>query len=141
MMISSEKKIGRCISSAARRIVSSTVVRRGIVVTFGQPAQDVLDHDEIAVDDDAEIDRAEAQQVGGHLRGVHAREREQQRQRNGDRRQERGADAPERQRQHDDDDDERLGQRPGDRAQRVRDQIGAIVDRRRSARPWAAGWR
>ena len=100
-MMSSEKKIGRCISIAARRIVSSTVARTRLAVALGQPAQDVLHHDEIAVDDDAEIDRAEAQQIGRNPGGVHAGEREQQRQRNRDGGQQRRADAAERQRQHD----------------------------------------
>ena len=93
-----------------------------------QSAKDVLDHDQIAVDDDAEVDRAEAEQVGGDLHRVHARERKQQRQRDGDRGQQRRPDAAQRERQHHDDDDERLGQRAGDRPQRVRDQIGAVVD-------------
>ena len=88
----------------------------------------MLNHDEIAVDDDAEIDRPEAQQIGGHSRGVHAREGKQQRQRNGDRRQQGRAETPQRQREHDDDDDQCFGQGAGDRAQRVRDQVGPIVD-------------
>ncbi len=63
MMITSEKKIGRCISIAARRIMSSTVDRLARRSRSAESPQDVLHHDQVAVDDDAEIDGAKAEEV------------------------------------------------------------------------------
>ena len=66
-MMTSEKKIGRSTSSAASRIVSRTDSPAGSGVRVLPPrvegVHDVLDHHQRAVDDDAEVERAEAQQV------------------------------------------------------------------------------
>jgi hypothetical protein len=64
-----------------RRPADGLVDRRPLRfrITLGETAQHVLDHDEIAVHDDAEVDGAEAQEIGGHLRRVHTREGKQQR--------------------------------------------------------------
>ena len=52
---------------------------------------DVLDHDHRAVDDDAEVHRAERQQVRGDAAQREADERREQRERNHDRDDQRGA--------------------------------------------------
>ena len=62
-----------------------------------QLAEDVLHHDDRAVDDHAEVDRADRQQVGRNVRPVEADEREQQRERNRHRDDERRADAEQKQ--------------------------------------------
>ena len=68
-----------------------------LAVACGQLAEDVLDHDDRAVDDHAEIDRADRQQVGRDVRPVQTDEREEQRERNGDGDDQRRADAEEQQ--------------------------------------------
>ena len=61
-----------------------------VVVARRQFAEDVLHHDHGAVHDDAEIDGADGEQVGGNVPPVQADERKQQRERNGDRHNQRG---------------------------------------------------
>ena len=58
-------------------------------------ADAVLDDDDRAVDDDAEVERAQAQQVAAHLGAHHAGDREQHRQRDDEGGDERRADVPE----------------------------------------------
>ena len=54
-------------------------------VARGQLAKDVLHHDHRAVHQDAEVDRADRQQIGGNMAPVQADEREHQRKWNGQR--------------------------------------------------------
>ena len=95
----------------------------------------------VRVHDDAEIERAQAQQVRRNAGEVHADEGEQQRQRNRDGGQQRGAHAAEKQEQHRDHDHQPFEQRVRDRAQRVVDQVGAVVDRDDLHARAAGGWR
>ena len=89
---------------------------------------DVLDHDEGAVHDDAEVERAETEQVRGNAAEVHADEGKQQRERNGDGRQQRRTDAAEKNEQHGDHDDEAFEQRVLHRVECVVHEVGAVVD-------------
>ena len=68
-------------------------LQRGVArIGFGQrlvrlclaAAQDGLCHDDRAVDDDAEVDGAEGEQVGGDIREVHQDEGDQHRERDRD---------------------------------------------------------
>ena len=76
-----------------------------LAVACSQFAEDVLDHDDRAVDDHAEIDRADRQQVGRDVRPVQADEREEQGERNGDGDDQRRADAEEQQPEDHEDED------------------------------------
>ena len=67
-----------------------------------QLAEDVLHHHHRAVHQDAEVDRADRQQVGGRALQVEADEREQQRQRNGGRDDQAGAQVVQEEDQHHD---------------------------------------
>ena len=71
-----------------------------LAVAFGKLAVNVLDHDDGAVDDDAEVDGADGEQVGGLAGGVQKDESEQERQRNGEGGDDGGADADEEEEQH-----------------------------------------
>ena len=82
----------------------------------------------VPVDDDSEIERSQAQQIGRNPREVHAHEGEQQGQRNRDRRQQRRAHAAQKQEQHRDHDHQAFQQGMADCVQRVVHQIRAIVN-------------
>jgi hypothetical protein len=62
--------------------------------------EDVLHHDDGRVDDDAEVDRAERDQVGRRIRRHEAAERDEERERDVDRGDERGAHVPEEDEEH-----------------------------------------
>ena len=66
----------------------------------GDAAHAVLHDHHRAVDDDPEIERAQAQQVGADIGGDHAGKREQRRQRNDHCREQRRAQVPEKEEQH-----------------------------------------
>jgi hypothetical protein len=99
-MISTPKTLGR----TTWRVASATTASRSrtgriprSVLGLGEPPDAVLDDDDGAVDDQSEIERAEAHQVPADAAAGHADEREQHRERNHERRQERGAGVPEQQ--------------------------------------------
>ena len=76
MVMMTEKKIGLSTSTAAARIRCSLSLQARVRIGDRAPrvmremAEDVLHHDHGAVDDDAEIDRADRQQVGGIRRAA-----------------------------------------------------------------------
>ncbi len=84
--------------------------RPSCLLPLGETAEAVLDDDHRAVDDEAEVDGAEAHQVAAGPRLHHADRGEQHRERDRERGDERGAEVPEHEEQHDD--------RPGSRPRR-----------------------
>src|SRR5262249_6254457 len=66
---------------------------------LAQPPQDVLGHDDGAIDDDPEVDRAERQEIRRHASKIHEYEGKQERQRNRERHEQRGPDVVEEERQ------------------------------------------
>ena len=90
---------------------------------------DPLDHDDGAVHEDAEVERADAEQAHRHARQVHTQEREQQRERDRERRQEGRAQAHEEHQKHGHDDDEAFGQDPDDGVQRILHEFRLVMDR------------
>ena len=92
-------------------------------------AVDVLDHDDGAVDQDAEIDRADREQVGRDVLQVEADEREEQRERDRHGDDESRADVVEEEDQDDDDEHDPAQQVVLDGAGRQRDQVAAVVER------------
>ena len=90
---------------------------------------DVLDDDDGAVDDDAEVHRAEREQVGGDSAEPEADERGEQRQRNHSRDDRRRASASQKYVQHDRHEQRALEQVPEHRRQRGRDEPRAVVVR------------
>ena len=98
---------------------------------IGKQSEAVLDDDDGAVDDDAEVDRAEAHQVGADPRLHHAGDGEQHRQRNHAGGDDRGADVSEDQKQHGDHQQRALDQVLLDGLDGGLDQAGAVVDRPR----------
>ena len=93
-----------------------------------QGVHDVLDHDQGAIDDDAEVERSKAQEIGGNAGEVHADEGEEQRERNRDGGQKRRAHTAEKHTQDGQDNDQTLEERMRDGVQRVVDQVRAVVD-------------
>ncbi len=89
MVMMTEKKIALSTSTAPVRIRLKLVAQRRARVRKRAPgvmremAEDVFHHDHGAVDDDAEVDRADRQQVGGFAPQHRDHDREQQRHRNG----------------------------------------------------------
>ena len=98
------------------------------VLALAEPAHAVLDDDDGAVDDDAEIERAQAQQIAADAPFDHARDGEQHRQRNDTRRDQRGTDVSQEHEQDDDDQERADHEVVADGADRGVDQRGAIVD-------------
>ena len=98
MMIAVAKKIGRATWRAASRDVgfSQRLVRLGLAA-----AQDRLRHHDGAVDDDAEVDGAERQQIGGNAGVVHQDEGRHHGKRHGDADDQGAARAAEEQHEHD----------------------------------------
>ena len=93
-----------------------------------EPSQEVLHHHDGAIDDEPEVDRAQAHQVGAGLGGGHAREQEQEGQRDGQGDEQRGPPMAEQQEQHGDDDKRPLEQVGLDRADGGSDEIRAVVE-------------
>ena len=90
-------------------------------------AVDVLHHDHRGVDDDAEVDRADGQQIGGFAAQEEHGQGEQQRQRHVDGHDQRGADVAEEQQQHHRDQAHAGQQVFPNRAGGDVDQVGAVV--------------
>jgi hypothetical protein len=92
------------------RVASNTVWKRSLprqqapqpVLLLADPAQAVLDDDHRAIDDQAEVQRAQAHQIARHPVLHHAGDGEQHRQRNHRRGDQRRAPVAEQQEQHDD---------------------------------------
>ena len=102
MMMAAEKKIACVTSVAAMQMIARICrsgrpgcarVRRCRVPrhALGEMAEDVLDHDHGGVDDQAEVDRADRQQVGRLAAQEHDQHREEKRERNGRRDNDRAA--------------------------------------------------
>ena len=90
---------------------------------------DVFHHHQSAIDDDAEVQRSETEQVCRDSGQFHADKCEEKRKRNRHGGQDGGADATEEQEEHGQNDDEAFQQGPGDGAQRVRHQVTPVIDR------------
>ena len=99
------------------------------VLQFAETAQAVLDDDDRAVHDQAEIQRTQAHQVAGHAATDHAGQREQHRQRDHRRGDERRTHVAQQQEQHGDDQQRALHQVLRHRADGAVDQRGAVVHR------------
>ena len=84
---------------SARRLFSTRPRR---ACCLAEPAQAVLDDDHRAIDDQAEVERAQAHEVAGHAAAHHAGDGHQHRQRNHGGGDQRRAEIPEQQEQHDD---------------------------------------
>ena len=89
MMMMRAKKTGRCTSWAATATISRKVF---LCSPKRRVAKNVFDHHDRAVDDHAEVKRAEREQVRGNVTKVEQDGREQQRERNGDGDDQRAAD-------------------------------------------------
>ena len=85
-MMSSEKSVGRATSRAAGRSSRSAAPGHVLVLVAGAVAEHVLDEDDGAVDDDAEVDRAHREQVGRHAAHVEVDEAGRERERDDERR-------------------------------------------------------
>ena len=89
-------------------------------------SQDRLGHHDRPVDDDAEIDRAERQQIGGDVRQVHQDERDQHGERDGEADDHRRARTAEKQHEDDDDEADALEDGVRDLVDRRVDEVGAV---------------
>ncbi len=94
----------------------------------GEVADDVFDHDDRAVDDHAEVECAEREQVGGDVRLVEADGGEDQRERNGEGDDDGAAGIAEEQEQDDDDEDDAFGEVVQDGVGGVVQQLGAVEE-------------
>jgi hypothetical protein len=83
MIIPRAKKTGRWTSCAASRICC--VGSDAFAAPLAEMADDVLDHDDGAVDHHAEVERAQREQVGGDAAQVEADGGEEQGERHGER--------------------------------------------------------
>ena len=103
---------------------------KSLAVAGAEFTVNVLHHDDGAVDDDAEINGSDGEQIGGIAAGVQENKREQERQRNGERRNQGGAHAA----QEEDEDDQHQQHSAHEIAfHRVggdADQVAAIVEGR-----------
>ena len=93
-----------------------------------QLAEDVLDHHHGAVHEDAEVDGADGEQVGRHVREVEADEREEQRERDRRGDDEARADVVQEEDQDDDHQHDAAQQVVLDGAGGERDQVAAVVE-------------
>ena len=104
MMIAWPKTVGWIISLAAAIDLVQPLRRDRAAAraraAFGEPPQAVLDDDDRAVDDQAEVDRAEAHQVAADPSLHHAGRRHQHRERDRQRGDQRGAEVAQQQEQH-----------------------------------------
>ncbi len=92
-----------------------------------QAAHDVLDHDDGAVDDDAEVDRAQAHQVSADFALHHAADREEHGERDCQGDDDRGADVAQQQEKHGDNQHCPERQILADGSQRGVDQVAAVI--------------
>jgi hypothetical protein len=95
----------------------------------GQSSIDVLDHDDRAVDENAEVDRTDGEQVRRNAPEVETDEREQQRQRNRHRDDEPRTDVVQEEDENHHDQHDAAQQVVLDRARRQANQIAAVVER------------
>ena len=100
-----------------------------VVMRF-HAADETLDHHDRRVDDEAEVERAEAHEIGRIAEQRHADERHQHGNRNDRGDDQGGAHVPQEQEEHGDDEQPSLHQVFHDRARGARHQIGLIVERR-----------
>ncbi len=96
---------------------------------MAEMANDVLDHDDRAVDDHAEVQRAEGEQVGGDVAEVEADGGEHQREGDRDGDDQGAAQVPEEDEEDDDDQDDALGQVVEDGGGGEMEEIAAIEER------------
>ena len=98
-----------------------------LVLPLSKLADDVLHDDDRAIDDEAEVDRAETHQVSGDTEARHAGEREQERERDRRGDDERRAPVAEQHEQHDDDEHRAFEQIGFDRVDGAVDELRAVV--------------
>ena len=103
----------------------------GVPWRSGDLAEDVFHHHHRAVDQDAEIHRADGEQIGRGVLQIEADEREQQRQRNGGGDDQSRAKIVEEEDQHHDDQQHAAQQVALDDLRGQIDQIAAVVERQR----------
>ncbi|MNJ21356.1 hypothetical protein D3C77_157060 [compost metagenome] len=103
-----------------------------MLLRVGQAANGVLDDHYRSIDDDAEVQGAEAHQVGADLVAEHTGEGEQHRQRNDHGSDQRRADVAEEQKQNDDHQDRAFDEVLLHRGDGLVDQVGAVVHRHRA---------
>ena len=97
-------------------------------LVLAEVPQDVLGHDDGAVDDDAEVNGAEREQVRGNPSQVHEDEREEEGQRDGQGHDHRRADVIEKQRQQDDHQDGALDEIRQNRSHgRLHEDVARVV--------------
>ena len=117
--MSTPKNIGRPTSFAAACTVCETLGsgERAVqlVLTQAEAADDVFHHHDRAINDEAEVNRAEAHQVAGELALHHAGHGEEQGKRNGRRDDERRPPVAEQKQEHDNDKNRALEQVSFDR--------------------------
>jgi len=80
------------------------------MMTVAEMADDVFDHDHRALDDHAEVERSQREQIGGNVVEVEADGGEEKRERDGDGDDERAAGVPEEEKQDDGDEDDTFGE-------------------------------
>src|ERR1700676_980182 len=98
-------------------------------MTEAELAVNVLDHDDGAVNDDAEVDGADGEKVGGFTGGVKKDEGEEQGERDGKSGDDGGADADQEKDEHDEDEDHAANEVPFDGIGGHADQVAAVVER------------
>ncbi len=107
------KKTGRCTSWEASRICWDG--ERRVFALVAEVADDVLDHDDGAVDDHAEVQCAEGEEVCGNVEKVEADCREEESERNGEGDDDGAASVAEEEKENDDNEDDALGEVCGGR--------------------------
>ena len=100
----------------------------GVPSRSGDLAEDILHHEDRAIHQDAEIDRADGEQIGRGVLQVEADEGEQQRQRNGDGDDQAGAEVVEEEDQDHDDQQHAAQQVVLHDLRGQRDQVAAVVE-------------
>ena len=98
MMMHTPKTIGRPTSTAAARNSDCRSLSRDRAGSL-QASHEVLHHDDRGVDEQAEVERAETHEIGGHADLPHRQNGEQQRQRDDGRGDQRRSDVPQEQEQ------------------------------------------
>ena len=101
------------------------------VLLHAEAPETILHDDDSAIDDQAEVQCAEAHQIARHLILHHASDRQQHGERDHRRRDQCGADVSEQQEQHDNDEQRAFQKVLLNGLDRAIDKLGAIIDRRR----------
>ena len=99
------------------------------MLLFAKTPEAVLDDDDCPVDDQPEVERAEAHEIGRSARGKHAGQRHQHGDGDHRRGDQSGAEVAEKQEQHDDDQKSALGEVLLDSSDRAADEFCAVVKR------------